>query len=571
LAFVVPVTAQIELTGRVVNETEAPVAGARVTVRTGDTAAAVNFWLAQTEPNGTFKIILPAHGYYQVSVEREGYYELKNQPVEAAASRNITLVINTLREVFQSVDVKEAPSPVNIDQNQNQEHLTGTEVNDVPYASSHNLRSSITLLPGVVQDQVGGLHFNGSSENQILYLLNGFNVADPITGQFHTILGVEGVRSMDFSSGRYSPEFGKGSAGVLAIRTDSGSDAFHYTATDFFPGVNLNEGVRFGDWYPRVGVSGPIVAGRAWFADNFDSEYNQSVVPGLPTGQNTRTSWAGSNLLHTQVNITPTNILFGDFLFNIENQTHYGLAPLDPVSTTQRTRGREYFGSLKDQIYLGHGALVEFGYAHNYFADIEAPMGNGIYILTPEGRGGSYFVTSTQTAARDQFLADGYIPPFHFLGTHQIKAGFDGDHLSYSGNFLRTGYELIGLSGAVYRMVRLCARQLAIVQTAATGSGDPRGSGSEYSCLRVFAARGILLGAVRLGPHPSGGRLCDHLRRRESGDGGPVAGSIRDHHSLQPGRNRRWSAGPDHVRSRRASAATAARGELDRQRRSAAV
>ena len=47
-------------------------------------------------------------------------------------------------------------------------------------------------------------------------------------------------------------------------------------------------------------------------------------MTGLPTGQNTRTSWAGSNLLHTQVNLTPTNILFGDFLFNIENQTHYG-------------------------------------------------------------------------------------------------------------------------------------------------------------------------------------------------------------------------------------------------------
>ena len=325
-------------------------------------------------------------------------------------------MINSLREVFQSIDVKEEPSPVDIEQSQNKEQVTSTEVNDIPYPSNHNLRNSMQLLPGVVQDQTGGLHFNGSSENQVLYLLNGFNVTDPITGEFDTRLGIEGVRSMDFSSGRYSPEYGKGSAGVLAIRTDTGSDAFHYTATDFIPGVSFQQGVRFGSWYPRVGVSGPIVAGRVWFADNFQSEYNESLVTGLPDGQNTRTSWAGSNLLHVQANLTPTNILFGDFLFNIENQTRFGLAPLDPVSTTQKTRGREYFGSLKDSIYFGHGALIEFGYAHNYFADIQSPMGNGIYILTPQGRGGNYFVTSTQTAARDQFLVDGLSAHPAFLG-----------------------------------------------------------------------------------------------------------------------------------------------------------
>ena len=450
LALVLPAAAaQIELTGRVVNENEAPVGGAKVTVHTG-----VGAWLTETEPTGTFKLILPGPGNYMVGVEREGYYELKNFPVEADVSRDVTLVINSLREVFQSVDVKEAPSPVDIEQSQNQEHLTGTEVNDIPYPSSHSLRNSMELLPGVVQDQAGGLHFNGSSENQMLYLLNGFNIADPITGQLNTNLGVEGVRSMDFSSGRYSPEYGKGSAGVLSIRTDTGTDAFHYTATDFIPGININEGVRFGDWYPRVGFSGPIVAGRAWFADNFQSEYNESVVTGLSRGQNTRTSWAGSNLLHTQVNITPTNILFADFLFNIENQTHYGLSPLDPVSTTQKTRGREYFGSLKDQIYLGHGALIEFGYAHNDFSDIQSPLGDSLYIYSPVGRSGNYFVTSTQTSARDQFLADGYLPAMHFLGTHQIKAGLDGDHLGYSGHFSRTGYELIGLSGDLLSTTR---------------------------------------------------------------------------------------------------------------------
>ncbi len=107
----------------------------------------------------------------------------------------------------------------------------------MPYANSHSLRNSMKLMPGVVQDATGALHVNGSSENQVLYLLNGFNITNPISGQFQTLLAVEGIRSVDLSSGRYSPEFGKGSAGVLGVNTENGTDKFHYTATDFIPGL----------------------------------------------------------------------------------------------------------------------------------------------------------------------------------------------------------------------------------------------------------------------------------------------------------------------------------------------
>jgi hypothetical protein len=52
-------------------------------------------------------------------------------------------------------------------------------------------------------------------ENQVLYTLNGFNISDPVSGRFTTRLPVESVRSVEYSSGRYSAEFGKGSAGAL--------------------------------------------------------------------------------------------------------------------------------------------------------------------------------------------------------------------------------------------------------------------------------------------------------------------------------------------------------------------
>jgi hypothetical protein len=406
-------------------------------------------WQAKTDPAGAFSIALPAPGDYRIDVQREGYYELKDRPVHIETSLDVTLSITSVREVFQSIDVNEQPSPVDIAQTSNQERLTGTEVNDIPYPNSHSLRNSMKLMPGVVEDPAGGMHFNGSSENQVEYVLNGFDITDPVTGEFRSTIAVEGVRSVDYESARYSPEFGKGSAGVLAIRTENGTDAFRYTATDFVPGLQFQQGVRLGNWYPRVGINGPIVRGRAWFSDTFDFGYNTALITGLPAGQNTRNAWAGSNLLHTQVNLSPRNILYADFLATIDNQNRVGLGVLDPVSTTQTVDAREYFAGVRDQFIAGGRSLMELGYAHNWFSNSQTPQGQSVYVFSPQGRSGNYFVTGAQTASRDEGLVHVYAPQFQLAGSHQIEAGANVDLLRYHGDFHRTGYELLGLAGEV--------------------------------------------------------------------------------------------------------------------------
>jgi hypothetical protein len=437
-SFVLPLGAAVTFSGRVVDENDAPVQAAHVHVGATD---------AQTDPTGIFKLTLPGPGDYLVSITREGYYAVKDRPVRIEGTQEITLVINTVREVFQSENVHAETSPVDVGEAQSQERLTGTEVNDMPYANSHSLRNSLQLMPAVVLDASGTLHVNGSSENQVLYLLNGFNITNPITGLFQPILAVEGIRSVDLSSGRSSPAYGKGTAGVLAVNTESGTDKFHWTSTDFIPGLNIQQGLHLGNWYPRFGVSGPIIRGRAWFSDTIESEYSESVVTALPSGQNTRSGWAGSNLLHTQVNLTPSNILFADFLANVDSEGRVGLGALNPVSTTSNLHSHEYFASVKDQKYFGHGALIEFGYAHNDFFQAQSPQGPDLYVISTTGNSGNNFLNDTQAASRDQGMVQAYLPKFKLAGSHQIEVGTDVDWLHYTGDFSRTGYQVLGLSG----------------------------------------------------------------------------------------------------------------------------
>ena len=433
----VPAVGQVQFGGRVVDENDAPVANARVRVADRETFSGAA---------GTFSLILVAGRIQTVTVDRAGYFQLKG-PVEIGP--DVTLVLNQQLEVFQSVDVGAQPTPVEPEQTQREERLSGTEVNDIPYPASHSLRNAMKLMPGVMQDPVGGLHFHGGSENQTRYTLNGFDITDPITNKFATRLAVEGVRQMELTTGRESPQYGGGSAGTLQIQTNSGTDKLQYTATNFVPGVDMKSGLHIGNWTPRAGISGPIVKGRAWFSDSFDGEYNPGILTGLPSGANTNAFWAAGNMVHTQVNLNQTNILYADLLTNFDHQSHFGLGALDPVSTTQAVKDSEWMVGVKESHSWTGGAMLETGFEWMDVVHTHTPVGDALYVMGPNGRSGNYFVNSRETGRRAQVFSNFFPAPMHYGGRHQLLIGASGERLDDHANFSRTGFEQLGLAGEV--------------------------------------------------------------------------------------------------------------------------
>jgi len=443
--------AGIVVAGRAIDENEAGIAGVEITVRN----QAGEERHATTDPTGGFTLSFPSEGQCFFTATQSGYLPVKNLAVDVRLGMGeVDLVLNHAKEVLQSVDVSASQEAVDVEQTQSERVLTGIQIMDIPYPSTHSLRLAMTLIPGQVGDATGGLHFDGGRENQTNYLLDGFNIGDPLTGTLKTTVSVEAVSSLDYLSGRYSPEYGQGSAGTLQIKTQTGDDQFRYSATNFIPGVSTAQGLHLGDWTPRFNFSGPIVRGRAWFADNLDGDYNVTKVPDLPKDQNTTSSLQASNMLHTQVNLTPANILYTDFLFNYQRATELGLGALTPPSTTLDARGRTWFLGLKDQIYVARGTLLELGFAETFTLARLIPFGTGVYIITPNGNQGNNFINSTQHSRRGQFLANLFLPPWHLAGTHNLKMGTDVDRLNYSQGISRTGYDLYGVNSNLLRSVR---------------------------------------------------------------------------------------------------------------------
>jgi carboxypeptidase family protein len=443
------------LIGKVMDENNAPVAGAVVSIRpAGEPLLSMQNRQAIADPTGAFRMQLSGAGPYLVTVTHVDFFTLRDRPVELHERANeLLLTLNHVRNTSESVNVSTSTSPLDVEQTNSERRLTGNQIFEVPYPSTHDFRNALALSPGVVKGPGGDLHFDGGAENQVQYTLNGFNVSDPLTGTFRTHLAPEAVRSVEFMGGRVSPEYGKGSSGVLVIHTESGDDAWRYAATNFIPGLDTSGGLRIGAYTPRLTVSGPIRRGRAWFSDSINGIYNQAVIPDLPNGQNTRTTYGGGNLLHAQFNLTPGNIVFSDLLMNVSTTPNAGLGALDPLSTTVDQRSRTWFFSAKDQIYLTRGTLLEFGFADLRTFARQIPQGHSMYLFTPSGRLGNFYVDSTQTSDRKQFLSNLFLPPVQRAGSHQLKAGIDFDRLNYSQNTRRTGFGNIGLSGDLLRRV----------------------------------------------------------------------------------------------------------------------
>lgn len=440
---------EASLRGLVQNENSSPVAGARVVLRPregGEVRPTV------TGVRGEFVFPSLAPGIYLLDVEREGYYSIRNEVIQVTSGDHHTeFTLIRVREDYERIDVTAPPPAVDMDITAAPESLSGAEILNVPVPTTNDLRSSLRIIPGVVRDNRGGLHLSGGAEDQVMYTLNGFNITDPLTGRFDSRVSVEAVQSVDVLSGNLGAEFGKGSAGTMAISTRSGDDQFRYSGTNFIPGVETRKGIYLGNWTPRFNFSGPILRQRAWFYNSADVQYIKSVVEDLPRGDDRTSSWRFSNMASTQVNVTPSQIVHAGFLVNAFTAPRTGLSVLDPWESTIDRRSRQYFFYAKDQIYLPRRALIEAGVALNRTFNREIPQGHELQIFTPYGKRGNHFVDAVRKSAREQFLVTGFLPSFEFLGGHLIKAGMDLNRLHYWQDVRRTGFENFNEEGVRLR------------------------------------------------------------------------------------------------------------------------
>jgi len=410
----------ITLRGRVVDENGLPVGEAQVKLE----LAGGQFFLATTDDAGAFSIANLAAGEYTAHIAKPGFFILEGQKITLAAdSGEFAFTLNHSEELREKVDVTAPANQVETTETTQKTTLTGTEIRDIPVASSHDLIQSLIALPQVLLDNNGLLHIAGSRTTQQQYLLNGFEIGEPVDNALIARFSVDAVRSAEVQTGRFGVEYMHPGSAVLSFDTPDGDDHWRFNATDFFPGINVQQGIQLGNFYPRVEISGPIAPGGLWFSQAFSVQHTLSVMRGLPAGQpDTSTVWAGDSLSRLLWHISSRHSLVFSILYNDADYFDLGLDALDPESTTLTQHTHQVFGSVKDQ-YWFHDTLVEFGFAgHDSHDDFE-PQGDAPYQQFVDGSAGNYFQTTQQEGRRWQGFFDVTRAGLNWHGKHTVSGG----------------------------------------------------------------------------------------------------------------------------------------------------
>jgi hypothetical protein len=431
------------LTIAVVDENGIAVASAEVQLR-----STTEVRRCVTDPAGRCGFANVRAGPWELRVQKEGFYLFTLSAVQTSGTLEIKIAHQ--QEVRETVNVVESPPAIDPAQVAAQEQLSGLDILNIPYPNTRDYRYALAFIPGVILDPNAQPHLAGAETYQTLVLLDGFDVTQPANGQLLARVSTDALRAVKVETSRIPAQFGKGPAGMLGLETGIGDDHYRFAATNFIPSVQDKKGLALDKVDPRITFSGPLEKGRVWFFDGLDGEYDNVIVPELPSGEDTDKIWRLGNLAKVQANLARHDIVTASFLVNRLHDDHFKLSTAAPASTTPEDSENLYAASIKDQHSFSAEKLLEFGFAFNQYGLRETPLGSAPYIITPTQAEGNYFLTARATASRWQALANFYAA-HEWHGRHDFMLGVDADRLIYDQFSQRTPISSVRQDGSLAR------------------------------------------------------------------------------------------------------------------------
>jgi len=436
----VAVGAQVRVRGSVLDRSENPVQQAWLVIEMvdGPTERAET----QSDENGSFRFDLSRAGEYRLTVTHAEFFPIKAKPIELVEGENMARIeLIRARAAGTVIDVRSEQRPPK-DEIAVSREIVEEEIDSLPMTRStkQRIQGVAAVLPGVVRTAYGDLHLNGSPARETNWSLDGFNLADPASGELEMTLGVESVKSMDLQSAQYSAALGKGAGGAMVLDSSMGGNEFSHRFTNFVPGVELNRGLRFRDWRPRYTLSGPLASERIRFFNALDVLYEENLIPELPRGQDSNRYWSINNSFRVQAQVSRRQTLSSGLVTDYFGAPRSGLSPLSPIETTLDQRARRHFFNVKDQVALSAVSVLDVGYAAYRSSYRGVPQGNAPYKITADGRAGNYPIDMHLLTGRDEFRAN-LLSSRKWLGTHELRAGLNFSHSEYSQDIDRSPIE----------------------------------------------------------------------------------------------------------------------------------
>jgi hypothetical protein len=374
-------------------------------------------------------------GVSSIIASKEGFEAAsKNVALASGANVEVSLTLNPKRQVTR-VEVSGSAPPVEQSSTQRTE-LRPAEVKTLPN-NPETVKETLPLVPGVVRSPDGELKIDGTGEQRSSFVVNQSDITDPATGKFGQTIPLDAVETVNVLNTPFLAQYGRFTAGVIAVETKRGGEKWHADLNDPFPDFRIRSyhmrGIR--NEAPRVALGGPLIRNRLYVNTALVYLFDNSPSRTLPFPHNESKLQSINSFTQLDVILTPSQILTATLHASPQHTNFVNLDYFNPQPSTPTYAQHNYEGTIAHHFGIFNGVLDSSVSVQRFDAYIGA-QGNADMILTPTGNQGNYFGIQNRNARRQEWLETWAPTPQRMLGTHLIKTGTSLTGLGNDGQFI---------------------------------------------------------------------------------------------------------------------------------------
>jgi hypothetical protein len=296
-AFAQQAITSATLSGQVEDTSGARINGASITATGLEKNRA---WSTMSDDQGRFRFSYLPVGTYQLKVERDGFSTF-NEKITLAVGQAIDLPVKlAVGAVIENVSVVSGVAPViETVRTQVSENIVPQDINSLPL-NGRNYLDLALLVPAVSRTNTGssqrfaetsavpgtGISIAGQRNLNNGFIVDGLSANDDAADLAGTFYSQEVIREFQVITSGGIAEFGRASAGVVNIITQSGTKDWRGSLYGFFrnqrfdarnplaPRKDLLTQTQYG-----ASLGGPLVSGRTFLFSNLEqTRRNDSLV-----------------------------------------------------------------------------------------------------------------------------------------------------------------------------------------------------------------------------------------------------------------------------------------------------
>jgi hypothetical protein len=411
----------------------------------------------QSDKHGAFAIDGLPPGIYSIDASAPGLNAALMVEVKSGTASVVPLELS-MAAVTSTVTVTANDAP-QVEESAQKSTIGQSTVEKAPN-QNERIESLLPLVPGVVRGPDGRINMKGAQSTQAGWLVNSANVTDPATGGNAINLPIDVVSSVQVISNPYDPEYGKFTGAVSSVETRTGNfNKFHVSAQNFIPRARDRDGhvVGIGAFTPRVTFTGPLVKDRLAFTQSFEYRFVRTPVESLPPLQRDTKLESFDSFSQFDLKIKEKQTATFSVAVFPEKLDYLGLNTFTPQPATPDLHRRGYQVSAQDRYASASGALLSSQISYQRSDADLFPNSGAPYRLLVETTEGGFFNQQKRHTDRIEWQELYQASAKRFLGTHQLKAGFDFSHSSYDGRQQFSPVDIVGVAGFALQRIEFGA------------------------------------------------------------------------------------------------------------------